>query len=49
MYASTRMYEGVSDPQEVARLARERFVPLVARSRGSPRRSNGAILGCASS
>jgi hypothetical protein len=29
MYASTRMYEGITDTQEVARRVREGFVPLM--------------------
>ncbi len=34
MYASTRIHEGVTDPQEVARRAREGFVPLVSSIEG---------------
>src|SRR4051812_35759300 len=34
MYASTRIHEGVSDPQEVARRAREGFVPIISSIEG---------------
>jgi hypothetical protein len=34
MYASTRMYEGITDTQEVARRVREGFVPLVSSIEG---------------
>ena len=29
MYASVRRYEGITDPAEVGRIIRERFVPLM--------------------
>jgi hypothetical protein len=34
MYAAVRRYEGVTDPAEAARIAREGFVPLMRRVPG---------------
>ena len=34
MYATVRRYEGVTDPQEVARRVKEGFVPLISQIRG---------------
>ena len=34
MYAVVRRYEGVSDPQKVAKVAREGFVPIISEMPG---------------
>jgi hypothetical protein len=35
MYVAVRRYEGVSDPQKVAQLAREGFLPIIRESPAS--------------
>ena len=34
MYATVRRYEGVKDPEELAKRVREGFVPLISEHRG---------------
>jgi hypothetical protein len=34
MYVAVRRYEGVSDPQKVARVAREGFIPIIGEMPG---------------
>jgi hypothetical protein len=34
MYAAVRRYEGVSDPQKVAKVAQEGFVPIISQMPG---------------
>jgi hypothetical protein len=35
MYVAVRRYDGVSDPQKVAQLVDEGFIPIIARCRDS--------------